>query len=127
MVRQHQKVLRILLMAQGRLVISPRSMRQSVQVTCALPDSFPSISSCYGLVGAHLEAYADKWDGITCNIFMRNVVWNVRWSLLRAIPLHSQRVPIAFESARVGLSYELLSDVVSKLLEKGAIERVEDD
>ena len=63
-------------MAQGRLVIGPRGMSQTVPVSCALPVSFPSISSCYGLVGARLEAYADQWDCITCNVFMRNVIWN---------------------------------------------------
>ena len=41
-------------MAQGRLVISPRGTSQSV------PVSFPSVDSCYGLVSARLEAYADQ-------------------------------------------------------------------
>ena len=37
------------------------------------------------------------------------------------------RVPIVLELTRVGSDHKLLNNAVSKLLEKGAIERVEDD
>ena len=91
-------------------------------VSCALPVSFPSVDSSYGLVSERLEAYADQWDRIMCNIFVRNVVQNgyiLEFAqgndpLLSRVPMY-----IAFGSARVGAGHKLLSNTISKLLGKG--------
>ena len=109
-------------------MIGPRGTSQSVPVSCALPVSFPSVDSCYGLVGVRLDAYADQWDRIMYNVFVRNVVQNgyVLEFAQGNAPLLS-RVPIAFKSTRVGSCRELLNEAVSKLLEKGAIKHVEDN
>ena len=70
----------------------------------------------------------DQWDHITSNIFIRNVVRNgyaLEFVQKNAFPL--SRVPIAFKSTRVISGCKLLNDAISKLLEKGAIECVEDE
>ena len=109
-VRSRRKALRNPHKVLGRLAILPRGMSQSVPVSCAHLVSFPSVDSCYGLVGgARLGVYVDQWDRITCNVFMRNVVRNGSLCEKRCTeqsyvlefaqgnaPLIS-RVPIAFE------------------------------
>ena len=49
----------------------------------------------------------------------------MRWEFAKGNSPRS-RVPIAFESTRVGSTRELLNEAISKMLEKGMIEPVED-
>ena len=65
-----------------------------------------------------LEAYADQWDRITSNVFVRNVRNYALEFAQGNAPLLS-RVPIAFESTPVDSGRKLLREAVSKLLEKG--------
>ena len=113
-------------MAERRTRV-PRDARRSSDFAAARPVLDPSDPSSGGSVGGRLGSFADNWDRITSDVFVRNVVRNgysLEFAEGSSPPL--SRVPISFPS-REGAERGLLDDAVRKLLEKQAIEPVEDD
>ena len=103
-------------------------MSQSVLGCYTQPVSDQATSSLRGLVGTHLEAYANQWNRITTNIFVRSVVCNgyVLEFAEGNSPLLS-RVLLELHLTRVRSDQALLNEAIQKLLEKGVIKPIEDD
>ena len=84
--------------AQERLVISSRDMSQSVLGYFVQPVGDLSTFSCSRSFSACLETYADQWDHITSNVFMRSVVRNGHALEFAEGKSPLSRVPFAFNS-----------------------------
>ena len=88
---------------------------------CISPPSSPAS------VGGQLQCYAQRWESITSDAFTLSVVRNgyaLKFDLCG--PPKLSRVPIPFDPPREESLRKELTAAVDKLLQKGAIEPVED-
>ena len=108
----------------------PRGVSQYVQPLASLcwgPIKSPLNSFFGGLVDARLRAYANCWDSITADVFVRNVIRN-GYALLvtEGGPPHLSRFHLAFNPP-VDVKARLdLEEALTNLLQKSVIETVVD-